>query len=245
MWCVLALLTGGAVLWAMGTGGKVSVLGLLGVALMLVGAFSGWQTLRSKAGGRAWGFGMVAVWVLAGALLAGAGFTKPVGTDVLLRAMMETVSVRRAMGFTFAVAGTLSVVAALRQERVLLYATFWTFVLCFTCWFNWNHWVDLSHHWTQRDLFWRYWRQHKPGEPIAAFQMNWRGETFYSRNQVVQFRTGDANVRIRNFVAQPGREWVLVEHGRLPALSSAVGSDKKINVVARDINNKFTLVTVD
>jgi hypothetical protein len=219
--------------------------GLIGVALMLVGAFSAGQTLLSKAGGRAWGFGVAAIWVLAGAALAGLGFTKPVGTDALLRAMMETVNVRRAMGFTFAVAGTISVVAALKKERVLLYATFWTFALCFTCWFNWHHWVDLSHHWTQRDLFWRYWRQHKPGEPIAAFQMNWRGETFYSRNQVEQFRTGDANVRIRNFVAPPGREWVLVEHGRLPTLSSAVGPDKKINVVARDINNKFALVTVD
>jgi 4-amino-4-deoxy-L-arabinose transferase-like glycosyltransferase len=245
MWCVLALLAGGAMLWAMSSNGKVSVQGLIGVALILVGALSVWQTLRSKAGGRTWGFGMAAIWFLAGAILAWLGFTKPVGTDALLRAMMETVSVRRALGFTFAVAGTLAVVAALKKERVVLYALFWTFALCFACWFNWNHWVDLSHHWTQRDLFWRYWRQHQPGEPIAAFQMNWRGETFYSRNQVEQFRTGDANVRIRNFVAQPGREWVLVEHGRLPTLSSAVGSDKKINVVARDINNKFALVTVD
>lgn len=245
MWCVLALLTGGAMVWAMGTSGKVSILGLIGVALVLVGAFSAWQAWRSKPGGRAWSFGMVAVWVVAGGVLAGVGFMRPVGTDALLRAMMETVSVRKALGFTFAVAGTVSVVAALKKERVLLYTVFWTFTLCFACWFNWNHWVDLSHHWTQRDLFWRYWRQHNPGEPIAAFQMNWRGETFYSRNQVEQFRTGDANVRIRNFVAQPGREWVLVEHGRLPTLSSAVGSDKKINVVARDINNKFALVTVD
>jgi 4-amino-4-deoxy-L-arabinose transferase-like glycosyltransferase len=245
MWCVLALLIGGALLWAMGTSGKVSVLGLIGVALMLVGAFSVWQAWRSKPGGRAWSVGMAVVWLLAGAALAGVGFARPVGADALLRAMMETVSVRKALGFTFAVAGTLSVVAALKKERVLLYAVFWTFTLCFACWFNWNHWVDLSHHWTQRDLFWRYWRQHRPGEPIAAFQMNWRGETFYSRNQVEQFRTGDANVRVRNFVARPGREWVLVEHGRLPTLSSAVGPDKKINVVARDINNKFALVTVD
>jgi len=245
MWCVLTLLSGGAVLWAMATSGKVSVMGLLGVALMLGGLFSAWQAWRSKPGGRAWSFAMAVIWLVAGGTLAGVGFARPVGADALLRVMMETVSVRKALGFTFAVAGTLSVVAALKKERVLLYALFWTFALCFACWFNWNHWVDLSHHWTQRDLFWRYWRQHRPGEPIAAFQMNWRGETFYSRNQVEQFRTGDANVRIRNFVAQPGREWVLVEHGRLPTLSSAVGSDRKINVVARDINNKFALVTVD
>lgn len=244
-WSVLILLAGGAMLAVMGSSGKVSALGLTGVALLAVGAFSLWQALRLKQGERAWSFGMAAVWLLAGAVLAGVGFGRPLGTDVLLRAMTEPVNVRKALGFTFAVAGTLSVVAALKRERVMLFAIFWTFAICFACWFTWNHWVGLSHHWTQRDLFWRYWRQHKPGEPIAAFQMNWRGETFYSRNQVEQFRTADANVRIRGFVAAPGREWVLVEHGRLPMLSSSVGSDKKITVVARDINNKFTLVTID
>ncbi len=244
-WTVLALLTGGAMVGAMGSSGKVSALGLVGVALLAVGAFNGWQALRSKKGERAWGVVMAAVWLVTGAVLAGVGFARPVGTDALLRAMMDPVNVRKALGFTFAVAGTLSVVAAIKRERVMLFAIFWTFAACFTCWFSWNHWVDLSHHWTQRDLFWRYYRQHRPGEPIAAFQMNWRGETFYSRNTVEQFRTGDANVRIRSFVAAPGREWVLVEHGRLPTLSSAVGSDKRVNVVARDINNKFALVTID
>ncbi len=245
MWTVLTVLVGGAMLAAMAASGKVSALGLIGAALLVVGAFTTWQAWRSKPGERAWGFAMAAIWLVTGAVLAGVGFSKPVGTDALLRAMMDPISVRKAMGFVFAVVGTLSVVAALRRERVMLFSVFWTFAICFACWFNWNHWVDLSHHWTQRDLFWRYWRQHNPGEPIAAFQMNWRGETFYSRNQVEQFRTGDANVRIRHFVAPPGREWVLVEHGRLPTLTSAVGTDKKVNVVARDINNKFALVTID
>jgi 4-amino-4-deoxy-L-arabinose transferase-like glycosyltransferase len=244
-WTVMALLIGGAMVGAMGSSGKVSALGLVGVALLAVGVFNGWQALRSKKGERTWGLVMAVVWLVTGAVLAGVGFGRPVGTDALLRAMMDPVNIRKALGFTFAVAGTLSVVAAIKRERVMLFAIFWTFAACFACWFGWNHWVDLSHHWTQRDLFWRYYRQHRPGEPIAAFQMNWRGETFYSRNTVEQFRTGDANVRIRNFVAAPGREWVLVEHGRLPTLSSAVGSDKRVNVVARDINNKFTLVTID
>jgi hypothetical protein len=94
-------------------------------------------------------------------------------------------------------------------------------------------------------LFWRYYRQRGPGEPIAAFMMNWRGETFYSRNQVEQFRSGDATTRLRNYVSQPGREWALVEHARLPLLITSSGSDKKVTVIDRDINNKFILVTID
>src|SRR5690606_28425288 len=81
LWCVLALLTGGALLAAMGSNGKVSVMGLLGVALLVVGGFSGWQALRAKPGERAWSFGMMAVWLLAGATLAGLGFARPLGTD--------------------------------------------------------------------------------------------------------------------------------------------------------------------
>jgi hypothetical protein len=242
---VVTMLSGGAILAAMGTDGQMSAMGLVGLALAATGAFSVWEALRGKKEERTSGLLLAAGWLLAGGGLAVAGFARPLGTDVLLRAMMEPINVRKALGFAFAAAGVLGVLAALKQARVMLFSIFWVFALCFACWFNWNHWVKLSHHWTQRDLFWRYYRQHRPGEPIAAFQMNWRGETFYSRNTVEQFRVGDANVRLRNFVAQPGREWVLVEHGRLPTLTSAVGADKRVTIIDRDINNKFVLVTVD
>ena len=75
--------------------------------------------------------------------------------------------------------------------------------------------------------------------------MNWRGETFYSRNTVEQYRGSDSNTRMRNLAARPGREWVLVEHNRLNLLRTAVGPDKKVTPIDKDINNKFVLVTVD
>ncbi|RKG67341.1 dolichyl-phosphate-mannose--protein mannosyltransferase, partial [Corallococcus exercitus] len=127
----------------------------------------------------------------------------------------------------------------------LLFSTFWGLAAAFALWFNWGHWVDLSHHWTQRDLFWRYYNQRQAGEPIAAYMMNWRGETFYSRNTVEQFRAGDANTRMRQYVARPGREWALVEHNRVNLLRTAVGSDKTVTLIDRDINNKFVLVTIE
>jgi hypothetical protein len=115
-------------------------------------------------------------------------------------------------------------------------------VLIFALWFNWSHWVDLSHHWTQRDQFWRYYAQRKPGEPIASFLMNWRGETFYSKNTVKQIKD---NGRLYQYAQQPGREWALVEHYRFGILKQAVGPDKTVTMIDRDLNNKFVLVTID
>jgi len=73
--------------------------------------------------------------------------------------------------------------------------------------------------------------------------MNWRGETFYSRNTVKQIKD-NPQVGMQNYAAQPGREWSLVEHNRLGMLKSAVGN-RNVTVIDKDLNNKFVLVTID
>ncbi|GMT96951.1 hypothetical protein KH5H1_10700 [Corallococcus caeni] len=240
------LLTGGATLAAVATQGQVSAMGLWGVALLALAGFLIWQSSRpEEAPGRTVlqvvGFGLAMV----GVALAVRGFKGPPASDALFKALSGTINVKVGMGFAFGVAGVLAVVAALQRSRVLLFSTFWGLAAAFALWFNWGHWVDLSHHWTQRDLFWRYYNQRQAGEPIAAYMMNWRGETFYSRNTVEQFRAGDANTRMRQYVARPGREWALVEHNRVNLLRTAVGSDKTVTLIDRDINNKFVLVTIE
>jgi hypothetical protein len=50
---------------------------------------------------------------------------------------------------------------------------------------------------------------------------------------------------MRTYADQPGREWSLVEHNRLGILQSAVGPDKKVTLIDKDLNNKFVLVTID
>ncbi|MEW5737842.1 MAG: glycosyltransferase family 39 protein [Myxococcota bacterium] len=129
------------------------------------------------------------------------------------------------------------------KRRVELFATGLAGALVFALWFSWSHWVDLSHHWTQRDQFWRYFSQRRAGEPIAAFLMNWRGETFYSRNTVKQIKD-NPNVGMQNYAAQPGRKWSLVEHARLGILKSAVGN-RNVTLVDKDLNNKFVLVIIE
>jgi hypothetical protein len=214
----------------------------LGVALGLVGGWVGWQAMKTRDDSR------TSLWLTAGtlALVGGAfvarGLRVQSLSDPLFKSLSEPVNVKMAMGFVFAVAGILAVVGALQRSRVMVYGTFWALAAGFALWFNWGHWVDLSHHWTQRDLFWRYYAQRKPDEPITAFMMNWRGETFYSRNTVKQIREPG---KLKPFVDQPGREWALVEHNRIGILRNAAGTDKVVNVIDRDINNKFVLVSID
>ncbi|MFZ5441077.1 MAG: ArnT family glycosyltransferase [Myxococcota bacterium] len=153
-------------------------------------------------------------------------------------------NIKQLMGMGMALAGVLIGGFAVVRSRSMMFTSALASVLVFALWFNWSHWVNLSHHWTQRDQFWRYYTQRRPGEPIAAFLMNWRGETFYSRNTVKQIKD-NPQVGMRSYADQPGREWSLVEHNRLGILQNAVGPDKKVTLIDKDLNNKFILVTID
>ena len=50
---------------------------------------------------------------------------------------------------------------------------------------------------------------------------------------------------LRDFVATPGREWVLVEHSRLSGLKSTIPARYKVRVVEKSFTNKFALVVVE
>jgi hypothetical protein len=236
------LLAGVAALVTMGSRGQVSALALGGIAQTIVGGFLLWQGSRPGTESRTSIMGMGGALALFGVMLAIRGFRVPLTLDPLLRALSEPVNVKMALGFAFTVGGAVAAIAALQRARTLMFGSFWVLAAGFALWFNWNHWVDLSHHWTQRDLFWRYYAQRQQGEPITAFLMNWRGETFYSRNTVKQIKD---NASMATFAAQPGREWALVEHNRLGVLRTAVGADKVVTPIDRDINNKFVLVTIE
>jgi hypothetical protein len=236
------LLGGGALLLVMISGGKLSATLFIGLALSLVAIYLGGEAARS--GGKArtdLGLGAGAVGVAAVALVI-AGMVRGKSGDALQVFLIDSVNVKSFMGMIFLVGGGLAALGALQRARALMFGAFLSMVLVFAGWFNYSHWEDLSHHWTQRDQFWRYYGMRQPGEPIIAFLMNWRGETFYSRNTVRQIRD---NPVMRQYAMLPGRKWALVEHYRLGLLKQAVGPDKKVTEYDRDLNNKFTLVTIE
>lgn len=170
-------------------------------------------------------------------------YDRPYPAFLTEKAVLGSLNLKQLLGYGMAVAGVVIGAFAIRRERASMFTAGLAAALGFALWFSWSHWVDLSHHWTQRDQFWRYYSQRKPGEPIAAFLMNWRGETFYSRNTVKQIKD-NPQVGMQNYSNQPGREWSLVEHNRLGILKSAVG-DKQVTLIDKDLNNKFVLVTID
>jgi 4-amino-4-deoxy-L-arabinose transferase-like glycosyltransferase len=142
--------------------------------------------------------------------------------------------------------GALALVAALAvmNRRRAMVGVMCAGAFTFATWFSWSQWPALSNHWTQRDLFLRYMTLRQPGEPIAAFLMNWRGETFYSRSEVVQVPAQDTAAALAQFLGRSKRTWLLVEHARLPMLKSALGG-RQVEVIEPMINNKFALLRVD
>ncbi|MFL5320309.1 MAG: ArnT family glycosyltransferase [Myxococcaceae bacterium] len=177
-----------------------------------------------------------------GLLLVLIGLNRGPAQDPLRSLITDSVNIKDGMKFLFAVGGLMAVLGLFWRARTMAFGSFGVMTLLFALWFNWSHWVDLSHHWTQRDQFWRYYGQKKPGEPITAFLMNWRGETFYSKNTVKQIKD---NSRLTAYANQPGREWALVEHYRFGILKAAVGADKIVTPINPELNNKFVLVTID
>jgi hypothetical protein len=133
------------------------------------------------------------------------------------------------------------------QDRTVVVMALISVAVAFAVFLGWFHWRRLSPHWSQRDLFWIYYHQSQPDEPIGAFQMNWRGETFYSRNTVRQIgRTlTPPFVTLADFVNGPGqRKWVLAEQARVGALRQGLGSSARLRVV-ESRNTKYALALVE
>ena len=132
------------------------------------------------------------------------------------------------------------------QDRTVVVMALISVAVAFAVFLGWFHWRKLSPHWSQRDLFWIYYHQSQPDEPIGAFQMNWRGETFYSRNTVRQIGRVQTppSVSLADFVNGPGqRKWVLVEQARVGALRQGLGSSARMRVVeSRNVKYALTLV---
>lgn len=95
-------------------------------------------------------------------------------------------------------------------------------------------------------MFKTYFEEKADGEPIYAYQLNWRGETFYSRNTVIQVKESGANQRMRALVDRPGREFIIVEQSRFHTLKNLLSPDKREKLRILDKSSvKFYLCVVE
>ncbi len=109
-------------------------------------------------------------------------------------------------------------------------------------------------HWSQKPLIAQFYRERSsPEEHLLVWQMYWRGENFYTQNEIYEGpgpeRTvflGDKNAEnLKDYVARhPGkRMWFLIERTRLETLKSLLPENVKATVkIANENNNKFYLV---
>jgi 4-amino-4-deoxy-L-arabinose transferase-like glycosyltransferase len=148
-------------------------------------------------------------------------------------------------GLLFAAGGVLCALAIILARKQWFIAAFAGCAIAFAAYISYVHWEQLSPNWSQRDIFHTYFAQKEPGETIAAYYMNWRGETFYSKNDVRQIKDAD---KLRQFIAEPSgpdnRHWVIVEQARFGMIQQALG-DKHQYEIRDDSDNKFFLVLVD
>ncbi|OFX23313.1 MAG: hypothetical protein A2V77_00315 [Anaeromyxobacter sp. RBG_16_69_14] len=149
---------------------------------------------------------------------------------------------RPVFSMLFACGGVAMVAAWLWRARRAMVAALLGAATAFALYVSWVHWRELAPHWSQRDLFSTYLSERgSADEPIVAYYMNWRGETFYSRNLVRQVQdTG----RMKEVAERPGRKWVIVERTRYEALRQAVGPGAKLRIADRS-TNKFFLVALE
>ena len=101
-----------------------------------------------------------------------------------------------------------------------------------------------SAHWSQRWLIETWHALRQGDEPLIAFQMDWKGETFYAKNREIQIKKNASDLKL--LVAAPGREFVLVQVDRFEGLKAAIGrgAENRVTVVDRS-NAKWLLVVVD
>jgi 4-amino-4-deoxy-L-arabinose transferase-like glycosyltransferase len=146
-------------------------------------------------------------------------------------------------GFAVA-AGVTTAASAFRYWRPVATRALMGVAVAFCAWGLNVYMVDVSDHWGLRNLSQRYYDlRGSADEPLVAWQMNWKGENFYTGNRVYVFAETD-NKRIQTWLEQnEGRKaYFVLEHKRLPSFRKLV-PDREIRELStkRDCN-KFLLV---
>jgi 4-amino-4-deoxy-L-arabinose transferase-like glycosyltransferase len=164
----------------------------------------------------------------------------------------------RGFGVVAVAAAVLLVVHATRRHgaRVMV-----AVAACFGFWALDKYMIDLSNHWSQRNLFEQYFARRSAREnvgtgedgrywsdAIVAYQMNWKGENFYTGNHAVMLECGLPLCRertpdwLRRHNGQ--RVFFVTEHSRSSSIISQVRTaGGTANTVTTEVdNNKFVLI---
>jgi 4-amino-4-deoxy-L-arabinose transferase-like glycosyltransferase len=117
--------------------------------------------------------------------------------------------------------------------------------------------VDVAPFWSQKYGIAEYYKHRRsPEEKLVAYQMYWRGETFYSKNEIYEGAMEDRTVFDMEGADEKLQEWVtnhrnrrvffIYERGRQGRLQSLLPSESRSSfTVIYDTNNKFSVAYAD
>ena len=155
-----------------------------------------------------------------------------------------------------AVLAALAIVSAgtyvlLSVEAIRRWAVLAIVSMAFVCAF-WGidvYMIRTSPHWGQHEITEAYYRARKgPEEPLIAYQMNWKGENFYTGNKIPAYVSSGA----------PFTQWVkqqkekgtkvmffVTEHSRMGGLKGEVQARSYKEITDKELDNKFLIVRAE
>ena len=99
-------------------------------------------------------------------------------------------------------------------------------------------------HWGQRETVMAYYADRKgPDEPFVAYQMNWKGENFYTGNRTPAWVS--SGQKFKDWVEEQKKKGVktmyfTTEHGRSGTLKGEIGATQSFDAITDPaLNNKF------
>jgi len=153
------------------------------------------------------------------------------------------------IGFTL-VAAVLCALIALERWRPHVTAAICAVGVIWCAWGVNVYHYKTAPHWGQRETVMAYYKDRKsPDQPFVSYQMNWKGENFYTGNRTPAFVS--SGQRFKEWIDEQKGKGVNVmyfttEHGRIGALKSEIGPHKKFDVITSiELNNKFLTARVE
>jgi hypothetical protein len=207
---------------------------------------------------------MVAAGAIAGALLL-----IVVGRDLVVRSgdqpgairllHLYTYNYRRpwpeALDFSAALAGfagiatLVSLALAVYAIRRHVIATMCALSFVWAVWGLDVYMQKTAQHWGQHEIIAAYYADRaSPAEQLVAYQMNWKGENFYTGNHVPAFvSTGATFTQWLKKQRENGAKvmYFITEHGRIGGLKSEVAAKAYREVTDKTLCNKFILVRAE
>ena len=148
----------------------------------------------------------------------------------------------------FAAAAALAT-GAMLVVRVRKHAAY---VLCavsvlFAAWTLDVYFVKTSPHWGQREVIAEYYKQSASvAGPLIAYQMNWKGENFYTGNKIPAFVT--SGKKFQDYILELKKQgkktfYFVTEPHRTGTLNNELGMPRVFDKLTKpELNNKFVLV---